>query len=234
MTNLPIPSVPDIARARGATRDELISWFLTYYDTEGAPWNYRTGTRVLKTGYRGLHDLDQLIAGCAREATKSGRKANEDIVRMAAPIAFGRSTQVFDLPRRQFSFGRDLHAGYRIPFFFVENRIIKLYFVQPRKGCNLTYDELCMVATIHKRYLLDIEFFGEKTDIEYIDLSADPDTKAREIHRYSLESLELWPDDRLTDRLTVIAEALDYVRSSGAVRPRTRRPPHSADMPLFD
>ncbi len=234
MTNLPIPTVPDLARARGTTRDQLTDWFLTYYDTDGAPWNYRSGTRSLKVGYRGLHNLDQLVAGCAREKTKSGRKANEDIVRMAAPIAFGRAMQVFDLPPRQFPFGRDLYTGYRIPFFFVESGVIKLYFLQPRKGSNLTFDELCMVATIHKRYLLDTEFFGQKTDVEYVDLSADPTTKVRELHRYSLESLELWPEKRLTDRLTLIAEALEYVRSSGIVKPRNRHPPHSTDMPLFD
>jgi hypothetical protein len=42
------------------------------------------------------------------------------------------------------------------------------------------------------------------------------------------------PEKRLTDRLTVIAEALDYVRSSGIVKPRRREAPHSTDMPLFD
>ncbi len=234
MTNLPIPAVPDLARARGATRDELMYWFLTYYNTDGAPWNYRSGTRCLKEGYRGLHNLNQLVAGCAREKTKNGRKANEVIVRMAGPVAFGRTTQVFDLPRRQFPFGRDLYAGYRIPFFFVESGVVKLYFLQPRKGSNLTYDELCMVATIHKRYLLDTEFFGQKVDVEYVDLSADPVTNMRELHSYSLESLELWPEKRLADRLTLIAEALDYVRSSGIVKPRKRYPSHSTDMPLFD
>ena len=234
MTKLPIPAIPDLARARGSTRDELISWFLTYYDEGGGPWNYLSGTRSIKSSYRGLHKLDQLVSGCGAEKNKIGRANNEEIVRLAAPVAFERATQVFDLPRRQFPFGRDLYAGYRIPFFFVENKVIKLYFLQPRKGSNLTFDEIGMVATIHKRYLLDTEFFGQKTELEYVDLSADPITKRRQLHRYSLESLELWPNKQLTDRLTVIAEALDYVRSSGIVKPRSRQAPHSTDMPLFD
>jgi len=235
MTQLPIPAVPDLARASGETRDELISWFLAYYETSGAPFNYRSGTRAIKIGYKGLHSLAPLVDSCAREKTAQGRKSNSEIVQLAAPVSFGRGTQVFDLPRRQFQFGRDLHAGYRIPFFFVENKTVKLYFLQPRKGSNLTYDQLCMVATIHKKYLLDTEFFGQSTDVEYVDVSADPNTKERELRRYSLESLKLWSDTRLADRLTLIADALDYVRSSGIVRARKRivhRP--EGDMPLFD
>jgi hypothetical protein len=235
MTQLPIPAIPDLARASGETRDELISWFLAYYDTDGAPFNYLSGTRAIKQGYKGYHSLAPLVAGCAKEKTAQGRKSNSEIVELAAPISFGRATQVFDLPRRQFQFGRDLRAGYRIPFFFVENKTVKLYYLQPRKGCNLTYDQLCMVATIHKRYLLDTEFFGQPADVEYVDVSADPATKVRAVRLYSLSSLALWSDKRLADRLTLIADALEYVRSSDIVCPRrrvTRRP--DAGMPLFD
>ena len=71
MIRLPIPAVPDLARAKGTTRDELITWFFTYYGEGGASWNYRSETRSIKSGYRG--------------------------------------------------------------FFFVENQVIKLYFLQPRK-----------------------------------------------------------------------------------------------------
>jgi hypothetical protein len=230
----PVPAVPDLARAAGSTRDEVISWFLVYYDTASVPWNYRSGIRCVKTAYRGLHDIKQLTAGADSEKTKAGRTANADIIGRAAPLAFGRTTQVFDLSRRRFSFGRDLYSGYRIPFFFVENGIVKLYYLQPRKEYHLTYDQLCMVATIHKRFLLDTEFFGQPVDVEYVDLSADPITKVRGLHRYSLSSLELWPEKRLADRLTLISEALDYVRTSGLVKPWRRQPPRAADMPLFD
>ncbi len=235
MTNLPIPPVPDLARARGGTRDELISFFIAYYSTDGAHFNYLAGTRSVKAAYKGLHNLEQLLAGCVQEKTKQGLKSNSDVVRLAAPLSFGRRTQVFDLPRRQFAFGRDLLSGYRIPFFFVENRVLKLYFLQPRKEFYLTYDQLCMVATIHKRFLLDTEFYGQKTDIEYVDVSADPVTKVREVRQYSLESLELWSEKRLADRLTLITEALEFVRENGLMLPKRRAArPKAPDMPLFD
>ncbi len=124
MIHLPIPAVPDLARAMGDTRDEVISWFLAYYDSDGAPFNYLSSTRAIKHGYKGLHDVEQLLGACAREKTAQGRKSNAEVVHLAAPISFGRTTRVFDLPRRQFVFGRNLHAGYRIPFFFVENKTL--------------------------------------------------------------------------------------------------------------
>src|SRR5262245_54628234 len=114
------PPVPDLACVPGQTIDEIVEWLTHYYEDPGCPWNYRTGTKAIKTGYRGLHRLDLLAAASGNEKIKQGRVSNAEIIRLAAPIAFGRSTQVFDLPAKQFAFGRTRRAAYRIPFFFVE------------------------------------------------------------------------------------------------------------------
>jgi hypothetical protein len=234
MASLPVPPVPDLARVGGSTVDEAYAWFLAYYEREAVPWNYLRGIKCVREGYRGLHVLPQLVAGCLSEKIEQGRVSNTEIVTLAAPLAFGRKTQVFDLPRRQFPFGRDLRAGYRIPFFFVEDGVVKLYYLQPRKGANLTYDQMCMVATIHKRFLLDTEFFGQRSEMEYVDLAADPVSKERVLTRHSLATLELWPEERLRDRLTLVAEAFERVRASGLVKPKriVRRP--DKEMNLFD
>lgn len=235
MTIPPIPPLTELAAAHGETKDELISFFLAYYDRPSASFNYLTSTRLVKQAYRGFRDISQLVESCGCEKTKQGLKSNQDIVRLGAPVAFDRTMQVFDLPRRQFAFGRDLRTGFRVPFFFVENGIVKLYFLQPRKGLSLSPDQMAMIAKIHKRFLLDTEFFGQQTDLEYVDLSADGGTGERAVTRYSMRSLELWSEKRLSDRLTMIAEALDYVRNSGLIKPRRRivRPP-AKDLPLFD
>ena len=235
MQKLPVPPVPDLARIEGSTVDEAFAWLMEYYTEKRVPWNYLTGTKCIKVAYRGLHNLSQLIAGCDTEKNNQGRISNQEIVNLAAPLAFNRFTRVFDLPRRQFSFGRDLYAAYRVPFFFVEDGIVKLYFLQPRKSANLTYDQICMVATIHKRYLIDTEFFGQPADVEYVDVSSEAYSKDRSLKQYNLSELTLWSEKRLADRLTVISEAIEMIRSSDQIKPqrRTNRRP-DADMPLFD
>ena len=75
---------------------------------------------------------------------------------------------------------------------------------------------------------------SSEVEVEIVDLAEDPDTGERAVNRYSLADLELWPEKRLQDRLTLIAESLDRVWNSGLIKPRDRkgrRP--DPDMPLF-
>jgi hypothetical protein len=228
------PSVPDLACIQGETVEEVIDWLTRYYEEDGCPWNYRTGTRSIKAGYRGLHRLELLVAASAQEKTKQGRISNAEIIRLAAPLAFGRSTQVFDLPPRKFAFGRARRSAYRIPFFFVEDGVVKLYYIQPRKQHGPMLNRLGMIAKIHKKYLLDTEFFGQVTDLEYVTLGADEKQGPRVVRSYKLDGLELWSDKRLEDRLSLISEALDRLEERGVVQSRRRASRPDPGMPLFD
>ena len=91
-----------------------------------------------------------------------------------------------------------------------------------------------MVATIHKRYLLDNEFFGQPFDVEYVDLSALQGTNHRSLKTYNLNDLVLWSEKRLEDRLTMISEAIDFIEAQGTTRPRKRSAASAnPDLPLF-
>jgi hypothetical protein len=231
---LPDPAVPELARAKGETVAEMCEYWIDYYNTEGAPFNYRRSTRAVAAAYKGLHRLQPLVMACRAERTHVGRVSNTAVVSLAAPLAFGRTTQVFNLPARRFPFGRDRKAAYRIPFFFVEDGVIKLYFLQPRKGAALEFEDFCMVASIVRVYLLEAEFFGQRYDVEFVDTAA-LENGMREIRKYSLQELPSWSEKKLSDRLTLISESLDLATTSGRIEKRrriVRRP--DPEMPLFD
>jgi hypothetical protein len=77
-----------------------------------------------------------------------------------------------------------------------------------------------MVAKIHKQYLLDTEFFGQPSNVEYVNLGALEKNGPRVVRTHSLESLNLWSDERLEERLTLISEALDKIEADGVVNAR--------------
>lgn len=231
---LPTPSVPDLACIEGETLSQVIEWLTEYYEGAGCPWSYRVGTTAIKAAYKGIDRLDLLLASCQQIKSKQGRSSNNEIIQLAAPKAFGRSIQVFDLPPRKFAFGRKRHAGYRIPFFFVEDGIVKLYYLQPRKEHGPSSDQLGMVAKIHKQYLLDSEFFGQASNVEYVNLGALEKKGPRVVRTHSLGTLNVWSDERLEDRLTLISEALDQMEARGTVKSRRRPVRPDPGMPLFE
>jgi len=232
---IPTPSIPVLARAKGDTAEEIADWFVEYFNRRAALFNYRRGTRIVRHAYRGLHTMHLLRAGCAEEKTVVGRASNSELVSLAAPYAFGREVRVFDLSPRRFAFGRDRHSGYRVPFLFVENRIIHAYFLQPTKSAGLTLNELGMVATIIKRFLLDDEFYGERTEIEAVDIGIPQGASCRIPRKYSLGDLPIWTDSSLQRRLTMISQALDIVSQDRRIAQRHHTKPRpEPEMPLFD
>jgi hypothetical protein len=235
MIRLPTPPVPELARADTSSLQSAIRWFTDYFNRGGAPFNYRCSNKSVRAAYKGLHNLRILRNAAQLEHTEMGKHANDEVIQYAAPLAFGRNTQVIDLSPRRFGFGIDKQAAYRIPFFFIEDAVVNAYFLQPRKQAGLNERQMGFVASIVQKYLLEQEFYGERYNVEFVDVGICPGTSVRRVVKYKLDDLTLWSQSEIEDKLTVISEALDIVGASDAVKRKPRANPRSdAEMPLFD
>jgi hypothetical protein len=161
MIPLTTPPLPEVLFTPTDSIASAITSLTNFYEGTGN-FNYLDSTKIVKTAYRGLHNLELLMAGLKEE--KVGVVPNRDVVALAAPLAFGRKTQVFDLAGRKFAFGRERLASYRVPFFFVEGGVVKVLLLLPRKGPYLTYDAICGCASVLKKYLLEQEFYRRQVD----------------------------------------------------------------------
>lgn len=228
------PPIVEIVRTDVSSEDAAINSLKLFYEPDGGHFNYLTAFKSSIAAYKGLHELRPLLASCAADKNRLARLPNRAVL-LAAPVAFGRVTQVFDLTDRRFPFGRDRYATYRVPFFFVENGIVKVYFLQPRKSPYLGYDDVCGLGTILKRYLLDQEFYGHAADVEIVNVGSEEEKGPRLLRVYTLADLELWTEERLSKHLRMVSRALDRIEEENLVDPTKRiRPLRDPDLPLFD
>lgn len=225
-------SVPEIVRIPTTSLEVAIQHIVAELGGSSGGFNYIDATKRIKVAYKGLHKLNDLARVTLKQGASVGQKFNIDVVKLAAPIAFGRQTNVFDLHSRRFHYGDERDASYRVPFFFTEQGVVKLYYLQPRKSAFLTLEHVSLYASIAKKFLLDTEFYGEKTDIEIVDVAERANGQGRVIKTFAFANLEIWTDHKISTHLKVVREALDYIEAENLVR-RHRRPLKDRDLPLF-
>ena len=234
MIPLAKPPLVEVLRADTTSLDTAVQSLMEFYSPiDTGKFNYLRAVKTARMAYKGLHRIDLLLAAPPSVAKRVGFKPNQDVIALAAPLAFGRKTQVFDLGKRYFPFGRERYASYRVPFFFVENATVKLYFLQYRKGLVLSKDVYSGLLKVHTEYLLEPEFYGDPVDVEYVDCAAPFEGASRSMQRFTSSDLEMWTDERLKDQLGIVAAAMDQIEKQGLSVKRVR-PLKDSELPLFD
>jgi hypothetical protein len=227
------PSLPEIVRVDTSSVDSAVADVVSLLEPPRRTFNYLDATKRTRQAYSGFHDLRQLLSAGFSRKKLVGHEQNMEVVRLAAPHAFGRATQIFDLPPRKLSYGADRFASYRVPFFFVERGIVKVYFLQPRKDTHFSTRQFGLLASVIKRNLLETEFYGETCDIEIIDVSRDKGDKKRSLHVYSLSDVPNWTDKEIEEHFSVVNDALKIVEEENLIK-KVRRPLRDRELPLFD
>lgn len=231
MSGILNPSLPEIVRINADNLDEAVSQLVSDLTPRGG-FNYLPATKCVKSAYKGLHSIKSLVAMPSLNDGSVGATHNREVAKLLAPLAFGRSTSVFDLSPRSFIYGKTRQASYRIPFFFVEGGVVKLYYMQPRKGTTFTKLQAELYVSIAKKFLLENEFYDERTDVEFVECSERNSGEGRTIASYSLDDLDIWEDGRIARHLKAVDEALQFIEAN-IVIPKRRRPLKDSDLPLF-
>lgn len=226
------PSLPEIVRVNSKNLDEAIAQLVSDLTPTGGGFNYLEATKCSKAAFKGLHSLKLLTDSKRLNDGSVGAKANLEVANLICPLAFGRKTSVVDLSPRNFQYGAGRYASYRIPFLFVENKHVKIYFLQPRKNTCYTFDQVSLYASIARKHLLEKEFYGELTDIEFVEAAVRNQGAKREIKEYCLQDLEIWDDLRISQHLSAVDKALTFIESEQLVK-KKRRPLKDSQLPLF-
>ena len=226
------PNLIEIFRTDTSTLATAVQSLTAALKATSIGWNYIDSTLRVMAPYKGLHSLDVLTQSLASKKGTDGYRYNEEVARAACPVAFGRTTSPIKLSKPKFRYGKGRSAAFRIPFVFVEGGVVKSYTLQPRKNAPMKMDQWAGYATVVKRYLLDSEFYGERVDVELVDVSVDNPGHERTAKVYSLADVDLWTDDQLNHKFDVISEALDFIESNNLIK-QVRRPLRESSMPLF-
>jgi hypothetical protein len=228
------PAFHDIARLVGRDVDETeVKLYKYYTNPDRAFFNYRCARSYSRLAFGRLLQLEQILAGCELEHTKQGRSSNSEVTRLVWDMNSHRTVQTYELAPKYLTIRKDLDIRVAPPFYFVENGLASVFWLQPRKTYALSVGELGFLASMVKlTYLVD-DF--RDVGFEVLDLSAPALNKPRKPTRYDLASFRILSEEETRGKLLLFATAYDRVVARGVQRSqRTAARPRPSGPDLFD
>ena len=151
-------------------------------------FNYNRSATFTRKAYQGYRNFESLYRQCEGADPSVARINNTKVLKETAPLSTGRKIQTFDFPRRKFKLAPNIEAALGPQFFFTENGIVKLLYIHARNGFRASLKDFAGLAWALKSDVLDEDFFGQPSDIEFIDI--DKRTDSPSVNIYSLKDLE--------------------------------------------
>lgn len=232
------PPVLVLAQVPTGSIEEAADWLKKqYYEKEyTATFNYLISHKSINLAFKGASS-DLILQGVRSDPNVLGRLQNEEALSPVIPHITGRRTYIISAKRltgKLYAISQDRAAAFRISSVYVENRKVRTFLLQPRKGLHMTDDQYgCLARMIHDGFLAQ-EFAGEPFDQDIFDVSEPVLRQGRVLRRYQMSNLDMWSEIRLAHHLTVIIKAIEFLESTG-VQPTVRasRPYIVPDLPLF-
>jgi len=226
-----VPSAQDVVRLIRPSDGETFDALKRHYERRPSVWNYRTSRAVAEPLFSGDISCDAAVAACKR-GHPLGWKANTEVIEHIWRAAQRRRFYCHTLSPELFEIRRDLSILVDPPFYFVEDRKVKIFWLQPRRGYAPTIEGMGILA-IMIRMAFAHKF--DDADLELLDLSVPKGESERVARVFALADLPQISDATVADALQRFARAYDKICELGVKRPERRRQPSGqAERDLFD
>lgn len=232
MSSLPIPPIQDIARLVQPSEDATLQHLSQYYAEVGA-FNYGVARKLARALYSGSISLASALAACDQKCSPLGRRSNKEVAELLCLLISGRELLCYDLAPRSFDVRSDFRIPVRAPFYFVEARRPKIFWLQPRRSYALTHQQRGLLASVLRMTYAVDDF--EAADLELVDLSVPEGSKLREPRIFNFESLPLLNGQEVRDLLAKFVRAFERAQNDGMIRRERQRKDRSDERqpPLF-
>jgi len=228
------PMLIDIFRLTEKSELATQKNIIAYLKSKAGGFNYNRSATFTEKAYSGYRNLEALYSQCEGDGSSIAKVHNTRVLRETAPLALKRSIQTFRFPKRKYTLAPGIQSAMGPQFFFVENGVVKLLYIHARNEHRADLKDFAGLAWALKQDVLDEDFFGQPSDIEFINV--DKRGKIAKTEVYSLEDLEkhLSEDPQLT--LSRFVKVFSEVREdglAGVIRRPDRRKPSDDQPDLF-
>lgn len=225
-----LPSAQHSARAlRGSVRETADA----FHELDGADirWSYNPSVKLARAVFSGELSLGAALQACRR--LKTGSKPNENVVRVIWEHGKDKNVFCHDLKSGPYPLGQDLFVPVRAKFFFVENNIPHIFWLQPWKEFLLNRFQLGFLATVLKDFYAIDEF--ENAELYLLDVSRPPGARERQPVVYKFGDLPLLDEDEFYLACRRLAEAHKIFIEERPPKPKSERRTTDVRHPgLFD
>jgi len=225
MAALKLPALQDMARIIRPTVHETSKELVVYYEGR-PPFSYDFVRRMAKSLFSGEVSLGQVQKSCELRVHPAGRKQNSEVSELVWQAAQGRSFMCHDLSPRKFYIQKEQAIFVRPLFYFVENGVVKILWLQPRRRYGLSVNQLGILGSVIRHTFL-VDDWAEAT-VQILDCSCPEGGSARALQMYEIEDLPILPDDKLLAAFEILLTAYNELVQSGYQRP-VRRPKEKPD-----
>ncbi len=240
-----MPDLHDLVRLWESTFERTVEQVELHLTRPVPSVSYRHARANSQTAFSHAVPFAALKRGCERLRLETERKINLDVTEFLWDHGEGRDVRCINIDDHRLSLPpgvirlrKDVIIRVRADFIYLENRIPKFFWVQPRRGFALSTHQLGLMGSALRHTLLrDDDVFGPgygPMDLEIFDLSVPPGLKERVPRVYSSNTLPLVAASDVVEVLQRVVDAFDHVMTKpinwDAIRSRQpRKPPSSQD-----